>query len=111
MTRFHVAAALAVLLAGCMSREPAPLPPSPQGVKRIVVPKPVNSTQSQLVVDDPGWIDKVLSNDKKKTVVDVLASCLRDQLQQRGFVVKTSDPSQTLPTLKKHLQTAQSLQK
>ena len=100
MIRRYAAMVAVVLLAGCVSKEPAPLPPGPQGVKRIVVPKPVNSTQSQLVVDDPGWIDKMLSSDKKKTVSDVLASHLRDQLEQRGFVVKASDATKELPTLK-----------
>ena len=100
MTRRHAAVALAVLLAGCVSPAPAPIPPGPQGVQRIVVPKPANRTQSPLVVDDPGWIDKVLSSDKKKTVSDVLASHLRNQLEQRGFLVKVSDTTKELPTLK-----------
>jgi hypothetical protein len=100
MIRRPGAVALFVLVSGCVSSGPAPLPPGPQGVQRIVVPKPTNSTQTALVVDDPGWLDKMLSSDKKKTVADVLASHLRNQLEQRGFVVKTSDPSKELPTLK-----------
>ena len=88
-----------VLLAGCV-QQPAPMPPAPKGLKQIAVPKPTNQTQSQLVVDDPGWLDKMLTADKKKTVADVLAVHLRDQLEQRGFRVTASDPSHVLPSLK-----------
>jgi hypothetical protein len=98
-TRHFAAFVFIVLLAGCM-QQPAPMPSAPQGVKQIVVPKPVNRTQSQLVVDDPGWLDKVLSDDKKKTVADVLASHLRDELERRGFRVAASDPTHALPMLK-----------
>ena len=82
MTRRRASVAFIALLAGCVQQQ-ASIPPAPQGVKQIVVPKPANRTQSSLVVDDPGWLDKMLSADKKKTVSGVLASHLRDQLERQ----------------------------
>ena len=77
---------LATTLLGC-SRPPS-LPPPPGGVRRIAVEPPANRTGSDLVVDGPGLLQRVLKQDVA-TVPDLLAEDLRTALTRQGFRVVT----------------------
>lgn len=73
------------LLVGC-TQAVQPLPPAPQGLRRITVQQPANSTGAELVIDQAGLLGRLI-DEKRKSVPDQLADDLRDQLARRGFKV------------------------
>src|SRR5262245_25521662 len=86
------------LLLGCATTSSPPLPPAPQGVRQVVVDKAVNRTGSELVVDDPGVLERYLG-EKRSTVPVLLAHDLRTLLKDRGFRVVVGTASD-IPTLR-----------
>lgn len=73
----------ALLLFGCALPRPA-VEPGPSGLQRVVVERPVNRTGSELVVEGPDPLARLIG-ENPSTVPDVLADALRTQLERKGY--------------------------